>query len=119
MQQVPGGLFDASRTAVMYQGKAYSVPHSIGPSPLVARMDLLEAAKVDPPKTWDELIEVCKKLQKPPKLTGFGPCLGLATDADNDIMNIIWSHGGQLVDADDKTVTLNSPGTVQAVKLIA
>ena len=60
-----------------------------------------------------------KKLQKPPKLTGFGICLGLTTDADNDVMNVIWSHGKKLVEADDKTVALNSPGTVQAVQLIA
>jgi multiple sugar transport system substrate-binding protein len=82
-------------------------------------MDILEAAKIDPPKTWDELIELCLKLQKPPKLTGFGMCLGLQNDADNNIMNLIWCHGGKLVEADDKTVALNSPGTVQAVKLIA
>src|SRR5918999_6103722 len=119
MQQVPGGLFDASLSAVMYKGKAYSVPQSISPSPLVTRLDILEAAKVDPPKTWDELIEVCKKLQKPPKLTGFGMCLGLQNDADNNIMNLIWCHGGKLVEADDKTVALNSPETVQAVQLIA
>jgi multiple sugar transport system substrate-binding protein len=119
MQQVPGGLFDASLNAVMYKGKAYSVPQSVGPSPLVARMDLLEAAKVDPPKTWDELIEVCKRLQKPPKLTGFGMCLGLHTDTDGNVMNVIWAYGGKLVEADDKTVALNSPGTVQAVKVIA
>jgi multiple sugar transport system substrate-binding protein len=119
MQKVPGGLFDASLSAVMYQGKAYSVPHYVSPTPLITRMDILETAKVDPPKTWDELIEVCKKLQKPPRLTGYGMCLGLHTDADNNIINKIWSYGGKLVEADDKTVALNSPGTVQAVKLIA
>jgi multiple sugar transport system substrate-binding protein len=119
MQQVPGGLFQICLDAAIHKGKAYGVPQSVSPRPLVTRMDLLEAAKVDPPKTWDDLIEVSKKLQKPPKLIGFGICLGLATDADNDIMNIIWSHGGKLVEADDKTVALNSPGTVQAVQLIA
>ena len=103
----------------MYKGKAYSVPHYVSPTPLITRMDILEANKVDPPKTWDELIEVCKKLQKPPKLTGFGMCLGLHTDADNNIINTLWSHGGKLVEEDDKTVALNSPGTVQAVKMIA
>jgi multiple sugar transport system substrate-binding protein len=34
-------------------------------------------------------------------------------------MDVIWGYGGKLVEADDKTVALNSPGTVQAVKLIA
>src|SRR6266511_163921 len=119
MQQVPGGLFPASLNAVMHQGKAYGVPHQVSPVPLVTRLDILEAAKVDPPKTWDEFIEVCKKLQKPPKLTGFGMCLGLHTDTDGNVINKIWAHGGKLVEADDKTVSLNSPGTVQAVKLIA
>ena len=119
MQQVPGGLFDASLNAVMYKGKAYSVPQSISPSPLVTRLDILEAAKVDPPKTWDEFIEVCKKLQKPPKLLGYGMCLGLHTDTEGNVMDVVWPYGGKLVEADDKTVALNSPGTVQAVKLIA
>jgi multiple sugar transport system substrate-binding protein len=119
MQQVPGGLFDVSLKAVMHQEKAYSVPQSVSPWPLVTRLDILEAAKVEPPKTWDEFIEVCQKLQKPPRLMGFGICLGVQNDADNNVMNVIWSHGGKLVEADDTTVALNSPGTVQAVKLIA
>jgi maltose-binding protein MalE len=50
MQQVPGGLFDASLKAVMYKGKAYGIPQSVSPWPLIARMDLLEAATVDPPR---------------------------------------------------------------------
>jgi multiple sugar transport system substrate-binding protein len=119
MQKVPGGLFEVSLKAVTHQEKAYSVPQSVSPWPLITRLDILEAAKVEPPKTWDEFIEVCLKLQKPPRLTGFGICLGVQNDADNNIMNMIWSHGGKLVEADDKTVVLNSPGTVQAVKLIA
>jgi multiple sugar transport system substrate-binding protein len=119
MQKVPGGLFENSLKSVMYKGKAYSVPQSVSPSPLVTRMDILEAAKVDPPKTWEELIEVCNRLQKPPKLTGYGMCLGLHTDTEGNVMDVIWAYGGKLVEADDKTVALNSPGTVQAVKLIA
>jgi multiple sugar transport system substrate-binding protein len=119
MQQVPGGLFDASLNTAMYKGKAYSVPQSISPIPLVARMDILEAAKVDPPKTYDELIEVSKKLQKPPKLLGYGMCLGLHTDTEGNVMDAIWAYGGKLVEADNKTVALNSLGTVQAVKVIA
>src|SRR5499426_3336175 len=119
MQKMQGGLFPVSLPSVMYQGKAYAVPQSISPWPLVTRLDLLEAAKVEPPKTWDEFIEVCKKLQKPPKLTGFGLCLGLQTDTDNNVMNMIWCYGGKLVEADNKTVALNSKGTIAAVKLIA
>jgi multiple sugar transport system substrate-binding protein len=119
MNTQAGGLFPVSLAAVMHKDRAYSVPQSVSPWPLVTRLDILEPAKVDPPKTWDELIEVCKKLQKPPRLTGFGPCLGLYSDTDNNVMNIIWSYGGKLVEADNKTVALHSKGTVQAVQLIA
>jgi multiple sugar transport system substrate-binding protein len=119
MQQVQGGLFPVSVSTVMHQGRAYGIPQSVSPRPLVTRMDILEAAKVTPPKTWDEFVEVCKKLQKPPKLTGLGMCLGLHSDADNEIMNIIWSYGGKLVEADNKTVALHSQGTVAAVQFIA
>jgi len=118
MQRVPGGLF-AVFDEVMHQGKAYAVPQSISPSPLVARMDILAAAKAEPPKTWDEFIEVCKKLQQPPKLTGYGMCLGLTTDTNGNVMSVIWSYGGKLIEADNKTVALHSPGTVKAVQLIA
>src|SRR6266540_4820264 len=69
MQQVSGGLFPVFSTEIIHQGKAYGVPQSVSPWPLITRMDILEAAKVEPPKTWEEFIEVCKKLQKPPKLT--------------------------------------------------
>jgi multiple sugar transport system substrate-binding protein len=119
MQQVPGGLFAVSHNTVMHAGRAYGIPQSVSPRPLVTRMDILEAAKVAPPKTWDEFVEVCKKLQKPPKLTGFGMCLGLHSDTENDVMNIIWSHGGQLVEADTKTAALHSKGTIAAVQFIA
>src|SRR5262247_843414 len=119
MQQVPEGLFPVSLKSVMHQGNAYAVPQSVSPWALITRLDLLEAAKVDPPKTWDEFIEVCKKLQKPPRLTGYGMCLGLQNDTDNNVMNMIWCHGGKLVEADNKTVALHSRGTIAAVQLIA
>jgi multiple sugar transport system substrate-binding protein len=115
---VPGGLFSVF-DEVKHQGKAYAIPQSISPSPLVTRMDLLAAARVEPPKTWDEFIEVCKKLQQPPKLTGYGMCLGLTGDTNGNVMSVIWSYGGKLVEADNKTVALYSPGTVKAVQLIA
>jgi multiple sugar transport system substrate-binding protein len=119
MQKVPGGLFSVSLEDAMYEDKAYGVPQSVSPWPLITRLDLLEAAKVEPPKTWDEFVEVCKKLQKPPRLTGFGMCLGLVGDASNNVMNMIWCYGGKLVEADNTTIALHSQGTVQAVQLIA
>jgi multiple sugar transport system substrate-binding protein len=119
MQQVPGGLYEACLRDVMYKGKAYAVPQSVSPWPLVTRLDILEAAKVEPAKTWEEFVGLCKKLQKPPRLTGYGMCLGLQNDTDNNAMNMIWCYGGKLVEADNKTIALYSKETVTAVQLIA
>ena len=119
MQKVQGGLFEASLTTVMHQGKAYAVPQSVSPWAMITRLDLLQAAKVEPPKTWEEFIEVCKKLQKPPKLMGYGMCLGLQNDTDNNMINTIFCYGGKLVEVDNKTVALHSKGTIQAVQLVA
>ncbi|MGE3539446.1 MAG: ABC transporter substrate-binding protein [Candidatus Tectimicrobiota bacterium] len=119
MNKQAGGLFPNSLASVMHDGKAFSVPQSVSPWPLVSRMDVLNDAKVSPPKTWEELVEVCKKVQKPPKLTGFGPCLGLYSDTDNNIMHMIWSFGGKLVEADNKTAALHSKGTIAGVQFIA
>jgi multiple sugar transport system substrate-binding protein len=119
MQKVQGGLFPNSVQNVMHDGKAWAVPQSVSPWSMITRLDLLEQAKVEHPKTWPEFIEVCKKLQKPPKLTGFGLCLGLQNDTDNNVMNIIWGYGGKLVEADNKTVALHSKGTIEAVQMIA
>jgi len=118
MQHVPGGLFPIF-AEVMHQGKAYAISQSMNPSPLVTRRDLLDAAKVEPPQTWDEFIEICKTLQQPPKLTGYGMCLGLTGDTNGNVMSVTWSYGGQLVETDNTTVALHSPGTVKAVQLIA
>jgi multiple sugar transport system substrate-binding protein len=119
LQRTAGGFFPASLQAVMSHGKAYGVPQAVSPWVLVTRLDLLEAAKVEPPTTWDAFIEVCQRLQRPPQLTGYGMCLGFTTDADYNIMQMIWSDGGGLVEADGRTVTLQSPATVQTVKRIA
>jgi multiple sugar transport system substrate-binding protein len=118
MQKVQGGLFPTSVQNVMHDGKAWAVPQSVSPWTMITRLDLLEQAKVEHPKTWPEFIEVCKKLQKPPKLTGFGLCLGLQNDTDNNVMNMIWGFGGKLVEADNKTVALHSRGTIEAVQMI-
>jgi multiple sugar transport system substrate-binding protein len=119
LQHTAGAFSPTSLQAVMSHGRAYGVPQAVSPWTLVTRLDLLEAAKVEPPTTWDAFIKVCQRVQHPPQLTGYGMCLGLATDADYNIMQMIWSDGGALVGADEQTVTLQSPATVQTVKRIA
>ena len=63
MQHVPGGLVPVALQDVLDKGKAFGIPQSVSPWPLLTRLDLLEAAHVEPPTTWDAFIEVCTKLR--------------------------------------------------------
>src|SRR2546427_13433 len=80
MRREPKGIFDSALTSVVYKGRAMGVPLAVNPWPVHARLDLLEQAKVEYPKTWDEFIETSKKIQSPPRLFAFGMCLGLVED---------------------------------------
>ena len=68
------------------------MPQVVSPWPLITRMDILEAAKADPPRTWDEFVEVCKKLQNrhgSPAMV----CAWHQNDTDTNAMNMIWCYG--------------------------
>lgn len=118
MRREPKGIFETSLNAVTYKGRAMGAPLAVNPWPVHARLDLLEKAKVDYPKTWDEFVETSKKIQEPPRLFAFGICLGLVEDTSDNVMNILWCYGGKMVEADNKTVVMNSPENAAGVKLI-
>ena len=118
MRREPKGIFESSMAAVLYKGRALGVPLAVNPWPVHARLDLLEQAKVEYPKTWDEFIEVSKKIQSPPRLFAFGMCLGLVEDTTDNVMNLLWCYGGKMVESDNKTVVMNSTANVAGVKTI-
>jgi multiple sugar transport system substrate-binding protein len=118
MRREPKGIFDSALSAVMMKTRAFGVPLAVNPWPMHARIDLLEQAKVEYPKTWDEFIETSKKIQSPPRLFGFGMCLGLVEDTTDNVMNLLWCYGGKTVEADNRTVVMHSPENVAGVKAI-
>lgn len=46
------------------EGAAYGVPYAANASGVIYNKDLFEQAKVEIPKTWDELMDVCKKFEE-------------------------------------------------------
>ena len=97
----------------------YGIPFEADTSPLFARLDLIEKAtgKREPPKTFDELTEMSRKINNPPNVYALGLTLGSTPDGAGNATAIIWNEGGALVDKDGK-VALNSPETVAAMKRI-
>jgi len=98
-------------------GKLYDLPYSFNNfSVLWYRDDLLKAAKIAPPKNWDELRTAAKALTK-------GDQQGFVFPAGQNRMNslylasLIWSAGGTFFDK-DLNVSFNNPGTIEALKFL-
>jgi ABC-type glycerol-3-phosphate transport system substrate-binding protein len=116
MQGEEGGLFDSSLTAVRYDDKFWGVPFAINPWPMHVRMDVLEDNALEYPKTWDEFVETCLKIQKPP-FYGFGMDLGLTQDATDNIMQVCWCYGGKSFNTDG-TPAFDNQGNVDGFTFI-
>ncbi|HEY3107339.1 MAG TPA: sugar ABC transporter substrate-binding protein [Chloroflexota bacterium] len=111
-----GGMFPQLLPLVQVEGKTYSIPMQADLSVMYTRLDLVEKAtgKREAPKTWDEVEEVARKLNDPPKLFGIGFTLGRTPDAGGNIETLLRADGGSLVDKDGKPA-INGDGTISAL----
>ena len=117
MKKAEGGLFDSSLAAVVHDGKYYGVPYALNPWPMHARIDVLDKAGLEYPRTWDDFVETCKKVQKPP-FYGFGMDLGLTADATDNIMQVCWCFGGYTSD-ENGNAAFDNPGNVAGFQFIS
>jgi ABC-type glycerol-3-phosphate transport system substrate-binding protein len=111
-----GGYYDIAKTVGTYQGKWIGVPWAIGGGLVCYRKSwLAEAGYPEFPVTWDQWHDAGKKL----KAAGhpIGQTLGHTFgDAPGFWYPFLWSWGGKEVEADGKTVALNSKETIESVK---
>lgn len=106
-QYIPGAV-----EAGNYNGKQWAMPKFIDAGLLYYRKDIVK----EPPKTWDELIEVAKK-QKGEKGTKSGFVMQ-AAQYEGLVCNFIefaGAYGGRILD-DKGNVVINSPGTVKGLE---
>jgi multiple sugar transport system substrate-binding protein len=84
--------------------------------PMTYRADLLERVGEKVPDTWEDLYRAGKKL----KAAGhpIGIALAASDDANFGTRGLLWSHGTSYVAKDGKTVTINTPRTVEAVEFM-
>jgi multiple sugar transport system substrate-binding protein len=109
-----GGWTTAAAAAVdpkKFGGKIYGVPFGTSGNVLYRRADLTEPKGFkDAPKTWEELGEMAKAINNPPKVYGMGFALSNVGDG-NLMMNILQAWGGRIADDTGKTCTIDSPET--------
>lgn len=109
------GMIQAARNAHQFDGKQYSMPINAGTRMFFYRKDLLDAAGLQPPETWDELRAAAKALTTEGRA---GMSMSAASGAWN-VLNwvpYLFAAGGDVWDA-DKKITVNSEAGVEALQL--
>jgi ABC-type glycerol-3-phosphate transport system substrate-binding protein len=99
-------------------GGVYGVPYGIDVWPPQWRID--EIGAVNDGKffeTWDKLIELGPKAQKPPRSYTIAFCLGHEGDHMNNFLSVAWAYGGRL--NDEKGVPdIANPANKAAIEVI-
>lgn len=102
-----------------YDGKLYGWPYRVECIGVIFNVGDFKAAGLDPskpPQTWDDWMADAKALTRDGKfgfaITGGGEVGNTVTRA----LPLIWMNGGDIISADGKTATVNSPEAVAAIK---
>lgn len=114
-----GGLYDPALLAVTDKGKQFAIPTHSATEVLYVRKSLLEQAGMEPPKTWDEVLEVARAINDPGTTWGWGKSLGIASyDAEIQLLSMLASYGSSPYAADGVTPNLDNEGTRQLLALL-
>jgi multiple sugar transport system substrate-binding protein len=105
--------------AIIYDGKPYGMPWYTDTGLLYYRKDLLEKSGYDgPPKTWDELKQMTRKvLEESDVKSGFVFQGARYEGGVCDGCEFIWGHGGNVLDPEDPTrVVIDSPQAIAGLE---
>lgn len=112
----PESFMQANLDSTTYRGKYYGVPWFAETRALFYNKDMFAQAGVEPPSTYDELVEVGKRIVE---VFGEGSAIAIAgTNAWDLIHNwaiILWAYGGDLVSPDNRQATFNEQPGVEAM----
>ncbi|MEW1887883.1 extracellular solute-binding protein [Streptomyces sp. NPDC048567] len=97
-----------------YNGKTYAVPQVIDSMGIFYNKKMFKAAGVEVPTTIDELKTVSKKIKAKTGKTGFY----LRGDDAYWFLSFLYGEGGDMVNAADKTVTIDDAAGVKAMKVV-
>jgi multiple sugar transport system substrate-binding protein len=110
-----GGFYPDMAGNCKVRGVWRAVPYALCIEAFNYRPDWFQQAGAKVPVTWDDFIEEGKKMKKFGK--PFGHPLGHSeSDPHRLWYSWLWAHGGKEVQEDGKTVAINSPQTLEAVK---
>ena len=110
-----GGWYNSAQEAVVVNGKWKAIPFGNIGQLMNWRTDWFKEAGYDKfPDTWDELLEAGIKLKKAGHPFGFELGHGFG-DNHGWLYPLLWSYGGREVEADGKTIVIDSDETARAI----
>jgi multiple sugar transport system substrate-binding protein len=113
-----GALVPAALEGGRYRGRLYRVPTRTDVGLLYYRRDWLEAARLRPPETFEELERMARALQSPPQRWGFvwpgSQYEGLVCL----FLEVLRGHGGFWIDPESSEVGLDRPEARAALEFL-
>ncbi|MFJ4999289.1 ABC transporter substrate-binding protein [Microbacterium sp. NPDC088619] len=109
---------------LMGEGAIYAMPKDVGPFSFGYNKTMFEAAgiplpSVDDPYTWDEFIDVAKKLTLDTDGDGVLDQWGTGLNVQWNLQSFVWSNGGDWLNDDRTEVTVDSPEFAEALQFFA
>jgi len=98
----------------VFKGKWLGPVWATSTKALVYRSDLFRKAGLQPPRTWNDLLDCARKLNDPPRVFGFGLAGKKDYDTTDNFYYFFWSAGGELIGPDGKSA-VNGPEGVKAL----
>ena len=104
-------FYEGPLASASWDGKLYGVPKATNTIALFYNKDLLTKAGVEPPKTWDELLEAARKLNDPANNV-YGITWSARANEEGTFQFLPWIQmGGGSFD------NVNTPGAVHALEV--
>ncbi|MEU7386056.1 extracellular solute-binding protein [Streptomyces tanashiensis] len=107
-------FLEQAAASAKYNGKTYAVPQVIDSMGIFYNKKIFKDAGVEVPKTIDELKSVSAKIKQKTGKTG----LYLRGDDAYWFLSFLYGEGGDLVDAENKKITVDGPAGVKAFKVV-
>lgn len=104
-------FYEGPLASAMWDGRLYGVPKATNTIALFYNKDLLDAAGVAPPQTWDELLEAARELNDPANNV-YGITWSARANEEGTFQFLPWIQmGGGSYD------NVNTPGAVRALEI--
>jgi len=109
-----GGWYPFARESAFVIDAWKAVPWYWLSFPGLYREDLFRQAGLPAPDSWEDVLNAGRALKKEGHPVGIP--ISQCTDAYNTFWSILWGFGGKVLEADGKTLALNSPETEAALE---